>query len=674
MHLTDSLLASAAVIARGLAIDAITGCKSGHLGLPLGAAELGAVLFGDTLRFDPTHHRWLNRDRFVLSAGHGSMFLYAWLHLAGYELELDDLRAFRRLGSRTPGHPEFGHTPGVECTSGPLGQGVGNAVGMAMAARMVAARCNTGAAPLLDYKIYCLLGDGCLQEGVCQEASALAGHHGLDNLVLLWDSNGVTLDAMLEDTQSEDTLARYRALGFEVRSVDGHDIPALRAVLAEARDTRGGRPWFIQCRTQIARGIPQVAGTPKGHGEGGTAFAAEARAALGLPAELFHVSPEVRRAFLERAGFQASRAAAWQKRWQAALDGGEAGPLAVQATFDPGLRHNLQDAVPPFAPGKALATRVSAGEALSALGQRLPLLVSGSADLHGSTRNVIAQGGDFTPASPAGRNIRFGIREHAMGAILNGMAYDGLVQPSGATFMVFADYLRPAIRLAALAGLPVVYFFTHDSVGVGEDGPTHQPVETVAALRLLPGLDVIRPADSEETAGAVCAAFERHDGPTVLSLSRQNLPDLGAIPAAIRRRGAHFGGYIARVEEHELALVILASGSELALALEAAERLGPSVRVVSMPCMERFAREPRSYRDLVLPPECRARLAIEAGVSASWHPWVGDGGRILGIDRFGLSAPGDTVMAELGITVEALAEAGRALMATGAPLGGGGRR
>jgi transketolase len=663
MHLTDSQLASAATMARGLAIDSITACKSGHLGLPLGAAEIGAVLFGDTLRFDPSQPRWLNRDRFVLSAGHGSMFLYAWLHLAGFDLTLDDLKAFRRLGSRTPGHPEFGHTPGVECTSGPLGQGVGNAVGMAMAARMVAARCNTGNEPLLDYKVFCLLGDGCLQEGVCQEASALAGHHRLDNLVLIWDSNAVTLDAMASETQSEDTAARYRALGFEVRIVDGHDIPALRRTFAEARDTHDGRPWFIESRTEIGRGIPQVAGTPKGHGEGGTAFAAEARAGLGLPAETFFVDAAVRQAFAARAAALSEKAENWRVRWQAFATANPDVASALDADQRKKLSHNLLETVPQVDPGKSVATRVSAGDVLTAIAGRLPMLVSGSADLHGSTRNVIAGGGDFKPDTPTGRNIRFGIREHAMGAILNGMAYDGLVQPSGATFMVFADYLRPSIRLAALAQLPVVYFFTHDSVGVGEDGPTHQPVETISALRLLPGLDVIRPADAEETAGAVCAAFERGDGPTVLSLSRQNLPDQTSIPAGIRRRGAQLGGYIARVEEQDLELILLACGSELQHAMAAAAELGPTVRVVSLPCMERFRREPASYRDLVLPPECRQRIAIEAGVGDLWRSWVGDAGQVLSIDRFGLSAPGDTVMEELGITAAHLVAAGRRMLA-----------
>ena len=659
MPLSDALLGSAATIARGLAIDAIAACKSGHLGLPLGAAEIGAVLFGDILRLDPTQPRWLNRDRFVLSAGHGSMMLYAWLHLSGHDLSLDDLRAFRRLGSRTPGHPEFGHTAGVECTSGPLGQGVGIAVGMAMAARMLDARCRDGQEALLDYKVFCLLGDGCLQEGVTQEASALAGHHGLDNLVLLWDSNRVTLDAMASETQSDDTAARYRALGFDVREVDGHSIPELRKVLREARDTRNGKPWFIICHTEIGRGISQVAGTPKGHGEGGAAFAVEARAAMGLPAETFFVSPEVRQAFAGRAAEQVQAAAAWRTRWAAFA----ASHPEIAAPIDAAIAHhlpgNLLEEIPLAAEGGNVATRVSAGEALSHVARQAGLIISGSADLHGSTRNVIAGGGDFGPDQPTGRNIRFGIREHAMGAILNGMAYDGIIHPSGATFMVFADYLRPAIRLAALSGLPVVYFFTHDSVGVGEDGPTHQPIETISALRLIPNLDLIRPADAEETAGAVCAAFERQDGPTVLSLSRQNLPTLDSIPPRIRRRGTQLGGYIARAEETDLELILIASGSELQHALAAASELGTGVRVVSMPCMERFAREPHSYQETVLPPECTARVAIEAGVGELWRRWVGDRGRILSIERFGMSAPGDVIMQELGITAKAVIAAGR---------------
>ncbi len=657
MLLPDSLLARAADTARGLAIDAISACNSGHLGLPLGAAELGAVLFGDTLRLDPADPRWINRDRFVLSAGHGSMFLYAWLHLAGFDLSLDDLKAFRRLGSRTPGHPEFGETAGVECTTGPLGQGIGNAVGMALAARWLKAR--HAEAPL-DYKVFCLAGDGCMQEGVAMEACAFAAHQGLDDLVLLFDSNRVTLDAPASATQSEDTEARFRAIGFDVCRVDGHDVAALRDTLARVRQARTGRPWLVLVDTEIARGIPQVAGTAKGHGEGGTAFAAEARAGLGLPAETFHVDPQVARAFANLKEKRGTDREIWNARWEAFADEHAA---AAELLRDPAPGdEDLLASISTLATGKPQATRAAAGKALSALATRLPHLLSGSADLHGSTKNLIEDGGFLERETPSGRNIRFGIREHAMGAILNGMAYDGHLLASGATFMVFADYLRPSIRLAALAGLPVVYFLTHDSVGVGEDGPTHQPVETVSGLRLIPGLDVIRPADAEESAGAVAAAFMRREGPTVLSLSRQNLPDLEPAPASLRRRGPTHGAYVIRPESAELELILLASGSEVQLALAAAERLGPAVRVVSMPSMERFRREGGGYRKDVLPTGCWRRIAIEAGVGALWREWVGERGRVLGIERFGLSAPGDVAMRELGIHVDALEKEARELL------------
>jgi transketolase len=664
MSLDKDLLLKAANQARGIAIDGIVAAgNTGHLGLPLGAAEVGAMLFGHALRFNPANPRWLNRDRFVLSAGHGSMFLYGWLHLAGYELPTEDLAKFRHLHSKTPGHPEFGETVGVESTTGPLGQGVGNAVGMAISAKMAEARFNTEKHPILDYKVVCLMGDGCMQEGVAQEASALAGHLGLDNLILVFDSNDVTLDAPGEASQSDDTAARYRSIGFDVLTVDGHDLEALAVAYESARSARSGRPQLVIAKTEIARGIPEVSGTFKGHGEGGAKYADSAKAALGLPAgETFFVSDDVRAYFDRRSEEHARRQAEWDGLYEAWK---VTNPDKAKLLED-GYARKIPDADTLLswvsqADEKPVATRVSGGKVLNALAAKLPLIVSGSADLHGSTKNYIDDAdGDFTRENRLGRNFRFGIREHAMGAIVNGIAYEGLFIPSGATFFTFSDYMRPSVRLSALASLPVMWYWTHDSVGVGVDGPTHQPVETMGSLRCVPNLDMIRPADAEETAGAIVAALERSDGPTGLSLSRQNLPALSEIPVETRRKGTLRGGYVARMEAGDLQAIILASGSELQMALKAADSLGDGIRVVSMPCFERFERQPVDYRETILPAACRNRVAVEAGVPNTWYQYVGLDGKVIGIDRFGLSAPGDQVMEALGCTVDAVIAAVKA--------------
>ena len=653
MNFSHEILSLSARDARGLAIDAIAACKSGHLGLPLGCAEIGAVLFGVALRYNPREPRWLNRDRFVLSAGHGSMFLYSWLHLSGYDVSLDQVINFRQLGSITPGHPEFHETPGVECTTGPLGQGVANAVGLAMSGKMAAARFNTVEHRIFDHKVVCLAGDGCLQEGVAFEASALAGHLQLDNLILIYDSNNVTLDAMALYTQSEDTMARYRAMGWEVQEIDGQNMEEFLRAYEKAKAATG-KPQLIIAKTLIGKGIPEVAGTSKAHGEGGAHYAEDARRGLGLPEEKFHVSPEVREFFAGHAAELESACQDWHQRYDAWREANK--DLAGE------LENALANKVPellkciPEYPADApdIATRKAGSDVLQHVAKALPLVISGSADLHGSTLNYIKDGGDYDARNQMGRNIRFGIREHGMGGILNGIAYDGIFHASGATFLVFSDYCRPSIRIAALSHLPVVYIFTHDSVGVGEDGPTHQPVETVAALRAIPNLDVIRPADPAETAGAFAAAFERKDGPSLLALSRQALPTLRQIPQETARDGVFRGGYVAREESGALKLILLSSGSELHLAMQAAEKLGPSVRVVSMPCFERFDRQPQKYRDEVLPPACANRISIEAGVGQPWFKYVGLAGRVIAIDRFGLSAPGGTVMKKLGISVDSL--------------------
>ncbi len=637
--------------ARGLAIDAVTAANSGHLGLPLGATEIGAILYGHALRHNPDDPAWINRDRFILSAGHGSMFLYTWLHLSGYDLSLDELKNFRQLHSRTPGHPEHFETPGVEATTGPLGQGVSNSVGFAIAAKMAEAKFNTPAHKIFDHHVVCLAGDGCLQEGVAQEASALGAHLGLDNLILFYDSNNVTLDAMAPVTQSEDTSAKYRAYGWDVYEIDGQNLAEVLATFEKAKAAASGKPQFIVARTLIGKGIPEVAGTNKAHGEAGVKFTDAARKGLGLPDEKFFVSPQTTAYFAAHKAALKAACADWQTlyaAWRAAN-----ADLATE--LDAGLSNKVPDllsVIPEFDPSESIATRKAGSVVLQPIAAAMPLLISGSADLHGSTLNYITGGGNFDRQDRGGRNLHFGIREHAMCGLLNGFAYDGIFRPSGATFLVFSDYARGSIRLAALSKLPVVYIFTHDSVGVGEDGPTHEPVETVAALRAIPNLDVIRPGDPEETAGAFAAAFQRVDGPTMLVLSRQAIPTQSAIPVATRREGVFIGAYIAKKEVGALTTILLATGSELQHALKAADALGAGVRVVSMPCFERFERQPAEYREAILPAACRRRVSIEAGVSDPWFRFVGLDGRTVSIDRFGLSAPGGAAMKELGMTAE----------------------
>jgi transketolase len=673
--LPKDILAQAATIARGLAMDAVHTSQSGHLGLPLGCAEIGAVLFGNSLVHCPAHPEWMNRDRFVLSAGHGSMFLYAWLHLSGYrEMTIEEVRRFRALGSKTPGHPELTHLPsGVETTTGPLGQGVANAVGMAVAAKMAEARFNTKEHTIFDHHIVCLAGDGCMQEGVAMEAVSFAGHQKLDNLILIYDSNAVTLDAMAKETQSEDAAKRFEAIGFDVETIDGHEMEAFGAAFERAKSAGSGKPQLIIAKTLIGKGIPEVAGTQKAHGEAGAKFVEAARAALGLPKESFYVSPEVRAFFAQREKTLDAAYNAWKGIFEAwtAKNPKLADDLAVSPayrfTLPKGTPSKAPDtaallsAVPEFPADSKIATRKAGQDVLQPLAKVVPLLTGGSADLYGSTLNYIgdlkAGNDDFKPEHRNGRNIRFGIREHGMCSILNGIAAHGIFRPSGATFLVFADYCRPPIRLAALSHLPVIYIFTHDSVGVGEDGPTHEPVETVPGLRVIPNLDVIRPADPEETAGAFVAALDRTEGPTLLALTRQAVPLLKEIPVKTRREGVLKGGYVAKKETAKLDLILLSAGSELQHALKAAEVLGPGTRVVSVPCFARFERQPAAYHEEVLPRACRRRVSIEATVSSTWARYVGLDGVTIGIDRFGLSAPGGEVMKELGMTAEHVVEA-----------------
>lgn len=650
-------LSRAAAEARGLAIDAVHACSSGHLGLPLGCADLGAVLFGEGLRFNPAAPKWLNRDRFILSAGHGSMFIYSWLHLAGFKVSSQDVTDFRKLHSITPGHPEFDETEGVEATTGPLGQGVGNAVGYALSGKRAAARYNTADHTIFDHHVVALAGDGCLQEGVAQEAIAFAGHNQLDNLILIYDSNDVTLDAMADKTQGWDSEAYFKSLNWDAVTVDGHDMDAFLSAFTAAK-AGSGKPTVIIAKTEIGRGIPQVAGTASAHGEGGANFSEEARKGLGLPEQTFFVSDETKAYF---AAQTETKIDAFNE-WQATYDSWAVAHPELASELEDSVAKvvptDLSDQIPAFGDDYADATRGSGGVVINAVAKAMPSVITGSADLFGSTKNYLKEEGDFTARNPTGRNIWFGIREHGMGAICNGVAYDGLFRISGATFCVFADYLRPSIRIAGLAKLPVTYILTHDSVGVGEDGPTHQPVETVSGLRVIPNLDVIRPGDQEEVAGAYICAMERLDGPTALIFSRQKVVSLHEFASVqTRRDGVAKGAYILKKEEGDLECIILATGSEVGHAVEAAKEIGGGARVVSAPCLERFDRQSAEYQAEVLPASCTKRVAIEAGVSGLWYKYVGLEGKVVGIDRFGISAPGNVVMDELGINAAGVVKA-----------------
>jgi transketolase len=654
-------LSTAANEARGLAMDSIAAAHSGHMGLPLGAAEIGAVLYGSQMSYNSKDPQWINRDRFILSAGHGSMFLYSWLHLAGFDLPLDEVKNFRQHHSMTPGHPEFPNsehnTPGIECTTGPLGAGVANAVGFAASEKMAEAVYNTEEHKIFDHHVFALAGDGCFQEGVSAEAAAFAAHEKLDNLIVLYDANEVTLDKMAEYTQSEDILKRYEAYGWEVYDIDGHDLDSVEETIAAAKASDNGKPKFIKCNTIIGKGMEETEGTNAAHGEAGVPYVDKAKVNIGIPeGEKWYVSEGTRDFF---ADVMAKNSAAYDE-WQATYK--------AWSEANPELAKQLEDAVADnvMAPEDMIkeipemnveggeATRVSGYKAIQEISKLVPHYVSGSADLHGSTRNYIDNGGNFGAGfdkTYAGKNLYFGIREHAMGAIMNGFAYHGLFKISGSTFLVFVDYFRPTVRVASLAELGrVSWILTHDSIGVGEDGPTHQPVETVSGLRVIPNNDVYRPSDAEETVAAFVHSVTRKDGPTSLIFSRQNLEQNNALSAAERREGALKGAYVAKKEEGDLDMIIIATGSEVQHALKAAESL-PGARVVSMPCMEVYERQSDDYKESVLPSSCTKRIAMEAGVSGLWYKYAS---KVVGVDRFGFSAPGDIVMKELGMSADNL--------------------
>lgn len=641
---------------RILTVDAVQKANSGHPGMPMGTADFAAVLFLKHLKYFPQNPDWPDRDRFILSPGHGCMLLYSLLHLAGYDLALDELKLFRQWNSRTPGHPEHGLTPGVETSTGPLGQGCGNAVGMAIAEAMLAERFNTASAKIVDHYTYGICSDGDLMEGVSHEAFSLAGHLGLNKLIFFYDSNRITIEGSTDLAYSDDVRKRFEGYHWNVLEVDGHDYDAIDRALTQSHQEQS-RPTMIIGRTMIAKGSPHMAGNAEAHGAPlGAEEVKATKINLGFPGDRdFFVPDEVRAVFSARAQEMGNLYRKWQDDFtgyrqadpEKAKQWDEAHNLVVPA--------KLEKSLPAFDPTKPVATRSASHKIIQGLAKALPYLVGGSADLSPSTRTIIDGGGDIGPRAFAGRNFHFGIREHAMGAVLNGIALHKGFRAYGATFFVFADYFRPSIRMACIMKLPVIYVLTHDSFYVGEDGPSHEPVEHIMSLRLLPDMTVIRPADPTETGAAWIAALKNTSGPTAILLTRQNMGVLDRAqlpPAAKLEQGAYILWQSAKGKPQ---FIIIATGSEVELALSAARELakeGTKIRVVSMPSWELFERQPEKYRRKVLPPSCKLRLVIEAGRTMGWEKYAGAKGRVLGLDHFGASAPYKVLAKEYGFTTE----------------------
>jgi transketolase len=668
---------------RFLSVDMVQKANSGHPGMPLGAAPMAYVLWTRFLKYNPRNPDWLDRDRFVLSAGHGSALLYSLLYLTGYALSLDDIREFRQWGSKAPGHPERGHTPGVEVTTGPLGQGMANAVGMAIGEAQLAARYNRSGHPLIDHHTYAIVSDGDLMEGVGAEAASLAGHLELGKLTCLYDDNYVTLSAGTDITFTEDRAAHFRAYGWHTMRVeDGNDLAAIAAALTEARaETR--RPSLILIRTHIGYGSPEQ-DSFEAHGSPlGVDDVRKTKEKLNWPVEPAFLVPDAALAhFREALGRGAKDEAAWNERLASYTHAFPELASELQRSLRGELPAGWNADIPVFpADAKGIATREASGKVMNAIAPKLPALTGGSADLDPSTKTALKGLGDFNPPMKpgediegsegggwgyAGRNLHFGVREHAMGAIANGLAAHGGTIPYGATFLIFSDYMRPPIRLAALAHLHVIHVFTHDSIALGEDGPTHQPVEQLANLRAIPNLILLRPGDANETAVAWQIALETKDRPVLLVLTRQAVPTLDRNRYA-SAQGVRRGAYVlSDAANGKPQLILIASGSEVGLIVAASERLqreGIAVRCVSMPSWELFEALPKPDRDAVLPPSVRARLAVEAGVTQGWHRYVGDAGYVIGVEHFGASAPGETVLREYGFTVDNVCARGKALLA-----------
>ena len=646
---------------RFLSMEAVQKANSGHPGMPMGTAPAAYVLWDRHLKHNPSNPRWHNRDRFVLSAGHGCVLLYSLLYLAGYDISLDELKNFRQWASKTPGHPEYAPQHGVEVTTGPLGQGISNAVGMAIAQKYLANYFNRDGFPIIDYKIYVIASDGDLEEGVSSEASSLAGHQGLDNLIVIYDDNRISIDGPTDLTFTEDRANRYRAYGWYVQEVggDGNDMASFEKALENAKN-QDARPSIIKFRTHIAYGSPNMQDTAEAHGAPlGEAEIRLIKEKFGWdPDKPFHVPEQVLAHTRKAVQLGKKTEAAWDKMF---AEYAKKYPDLARQFWDGAtgkLRFNLDEVLPKFELGKSIATRKASGMVLDALMPKLPLVLGGSADLTPSNNTKFAGAKPFQKDARDGRYIHSGVREHAMGAIMNGIAVSGLVRAYGGTFLVFSDYMRPAIRVAALSKYPTIFVFTHDSIGIGEDGPTHQPVEQIAALRAIPNLIVIRPADANETAQAWKFAFGYRDGPVALLLTRQGLPVLDQnkyASAANLSKGAYA---LAAPEKPDV--LLLASGSEVHIALESAEKLASeniSAQVVSMPSWQLFQKQPKEYRDSVIPPSVKARVGIEAGVELGWHKWLGDKGVFIGMSSFGASAPGKVCFEKFGITAENVVKA-----------------
>ncbi|HNX95102.1 MAG TPA: transketolase [Holophaga sp.] len=637
---------------RCLAMDAIQKANSGHPGAPMGQAPAAYVLWSQFLRHNPKNPTWSNRDRFVLSGGHASMLIYSLLFLSGYGLELEDLKQFRQWGSRTPGHPEYGHTVGVETTTGPLGQGIGNAVGMAIAERWLADRFNKEGHAIVDHRTFAFAGDGCLMEGISYEAASLAGHLGLEKLIVLWDNNKITIEGHTDLAWSENVPARFEAMGWRVLKTDGEDLNALAAAFEQASKPCG-KPTLIDCTTIIGFPAPTKQNTHGAHGAPlGDAEIRATKEILGFDPNVDFPVPEEALAHWRKQ--TVTRGAADEQAWNARFEAYRKAFPELAAEYEAFLKGELpadwQKAVPTFSTSDKFATREASGKALNSLAAAIPNLIGGSADLAPSNNTNLKDGGDFGPKS-SGRNFHFGIREHAMGSILNGMALHGGVNVFGGTFLIFCDYMRPTARLAALMKAPVTYVWTHDSIGVGEDGPTHQPVEQVMSMRLIPGFTMLRPADANETAQAWALAVSKQDGPVALALTRQKLPTLDPEKA----KGLAKGAYILEEASAQPKVLLLATGSEVHLAIEARKVLeaeGIPTRVVSMPSWELFEAQSAEYKASVLPPSVKARVSIEAGVTTGWQRYVGLDGAAIGLDHFGASGPAEILFEEFGFTVE----------------------
>ena len=648
---------------RFLAVDAVQKADSGHPGMPMGTAAMAYTLWSRHLKHDPSDPQWWDRDRFVLSAGHGSMLIYSLLHLFGYDMPMSELEQFRQWGSRTPGHPENFVTSGVETTTGPLGQGFANGVGMAIAERYLAARFNRPGHTMVDHHTYGIVSDGDLMEGISHEAASLAGHLGLGKLIYLYDDNRITIDGSTDLSFTEDVGDRFLAYGWHVVYVeDGNDTEAVDEALSEAR-AESGRPSLLVVRTHIGYGSPNKQDTASAHGSPlGPDEVAATKKALGWPENAtFHV-PESVYAHLAGVADEGGRARA---EWKDSLAGYRREHPALAEEFETWMRGGLprgwEAHLPKFGKGDDMASRKASGKVLAAIGPHLENLIGGSADLTPSNLTTVPGRSDHQAASPGGGYFRFGVREHGMAGVCNGIGLHGGLRAYNATFLVFSDYMRPSVRLAALMGVPVAFIFTHDSIGLGEDGPTHQPVEHMMALRAIPGLDVIRPADAAETVGAWKAALDRSDGPTALALSRQTLPGLEGTSV----EGVLRGGYVVQDTGSDPDVILIGTGSELHLAVEAAARLeseGRAVRVVSLPCWERFERQDAAYRNAVLPKGVLARVSVEAGISMGWERYLGFGGRSVAIDRFGASAPAEVLFEKFGFTADAVVAAAREVL------------